>query len=127
MDNGQLLKENYKKGNLDGLSSPRENKFLSNVDDTIENALSRGQFSVGQLCRELAMSRSQLYRKIFELTGKSILKYINSYRLLKAQEMIKLGEFTIREVAYKVGFEDNHYFSRAFKKHFGNCPSYYLP
>lgn len=104
---------------------PIENKFLIKVNSIIEDNLDNPEFTVPFLCRELALSRPQLYRKISILTGKSILGYINFYRLNSALKLIRQDDYTCKEIAYKVGFSDNHYFSRSFKKEFGSPPSCY--
>ena len=122
-----LLLKNYKNENLDIQADSIENKFLLNVNSIIEDNLSNSQFSIEFLSQEIAMSNSQLYRKILGLTGKSIVGYINSYRLTMALGLIKQGESTIKEIAYKVGYNDHHYFSRAFKQEFGKAPSFYRP
>lgn len=102
-------------------------KYLDKVNLKIEEHLDNSNFSVEQLCKELAIGRSQLYRKLQALTGKSIIEYINFYKLSLAMQLIKEGNYTLKEISYKIGYNDNRYFSRSFKKEFGNPPSYYLP
>ena len=120
--------EKYNGENLDFQIDLEENRYLSKLDSIIQENLGNTQFSVKSICEEMAISRSHLYRKISAFTGKSILGYINSYRLTKALDLIKQGEYaTIKEIAYKVGYNDNHYFSRSFKQEFGRAPSFYQP
>ncbi|MEC3906543.1 two-component regulator propeller domain-containing protein [Tamlana sp. 2201CG12-4] len=125
----QLLKkighENFTKYN-----SPNPetiDKYLEKVNLKIEEYLENSEFSIDQLCSELNIGRSQLYRKIQALTGKSIIEYINSYKLSIAMQLIKEGRYTLKEISYKIGYNDNRYFSRSFKKEFGNPPSFYVP
>jgi signal transduction histidine kinase/DNA-binding response OmpR family regulator/ligand-binding sensor domain-containing protein len=127
LETRNVLIEKLKKqsGNVETKSS--ENKYLSRINTIVQDNLDNSQFSVDLLCTELGVGRSQLYRKILALTGKSIIEYINSYRLSIALEMIKQGEFSIKEIAFKVGYNDNHYFSRSFKKEFGQSPTFYTP
>ncbi len=127
LETRKLLIEKFKKENTKKEAPPAENKYLTKVNTVIANNLDNSQFSVDMLCTELGVGRSQLYRKILALTGKSIIEYINSYRLARAMELIQQGEYSIKEVAFKVGYNDNHYFSRSFKKEFGQSPSYYAP
>ncbi len=100
-------------------------KYLQKVNLVLEEHLENSEFSVENLCSELGIGRSQLYRKIQVLTGKSIIEYINFYKLSIAMQFIQKGDLTLKEIAYKVGYNDNRYFSRSFKKEFGNPPSYY--
>lgn len=120
----QLLNEGV--NSKPGFSS-RDTELLNKVDRTIRDNLHNPEFSIGVLCEGLGMSRSCLLLKIKKLTGDSIIGYIKSIRLKLAIDLIRTGRYTIKEVAYKVGFNDSHYFSRAFKNQFGLIPSYYLP
>ncbi|TYA78618.1 hybrid sensor histidine kinase/response regulator [Seonamhaeicola marinus] len=125
----QLLKKHLKDKSIANNTS-KENtpdKYLEKVNLVLENNLDNSEFSIEHLCKELAVTRSQLYRKIQALTGKSIIEYVNAYRLSIAMQLIKEGTFTLKEITYKVGYNDNRYFSRIFKKEFGNPPSFYLP
>lgn len=127
LETRKVLIDKLKKENVDIEPEFTENKYLSKINSIIQDNLDNSQFSVDLLCTELGVGRSQLYRKILALTGKSIIEYINSYRLSIALELIKQGEYTIKEIAFKVGYNDNHYFSRSFKKEFGQSPTFYSP
>ncbi|MBU2945908.1 hybrid sensor histidine kinase/response regulator transcription factor [Zobellia uliginosa] len=102
-------------------------QYLIKVNEVIDNNLDNADFSIDFLCDELAIGRSQLYRKIQALTGKTIIEYINTYKLSKAMPMLQEGRLSIKEIAFSVGYNDNRYFSRIFKKEFGHPPSYYVP
>lgn len=121
------LAECYKNDSLYTHNVFNKNEYLAKINTMILRNLNNSQFSIKLLCSELAISNSQLYRKISKLTGKSIVGYINSFRLTMALELIGQGEnATIKEIAFKVGYNDNLYFSRAFKKEFGHPPSAYF-
>ena len=45
--------------------------------------------------------------------------------LEKAAELLLTTNMTAAEVAYKVGFDDQYYFSKSFKRYFGQPPSQY--
>ncbi|MGY6649433.1 two-component regulator propeller domain-containing protein [Wenyingzhuangia sp. IMCC45574] len=106
--------------------TPQDN-FLIKINNCMDTHLENTEFGVEFLCNELAISRSQLYRKIQSLTGKSIIEYINFYKLSKAMELLKKGDKSVKEIAFSVGYDDSRYFSRVFKNKFGNPPSHYLP
>jgi AraC-like DNA-binding protein len=72
---------------------------------------------------ELALSRSQLHRKIKSLTGKSINQFVRDVRLEKAKELLQTGHFHVSEVCYKVGFTQPSYFAARYKEYFGSLPS----
>lgn len=103
-----------------------QDSFLIKLNKCLETNLENSSFGVESLCKELGTSRSQLYRKLHSLTGKSIIEYINFYKLSIAMELLKKGNTSVKQVAFSVGFDDSRYFSRIFKSKFGNSPSYYL-
>ena len=74
----------------------------------------------------MAMSRSQIHRKLKALTDQSASSFIRNYRLHRAAELLKLETGNISEIAYEVGFSSQTYFSTCFHKLFGLTPSDYL-
>lgn len=103
--------------------SPQEDAFLSSVNKLIEDNISDEDFGIAQLCRAMAMSRSQIHRKIKALTNLSTSIYIRTIRLYKAKEFLRTTDFNISEIAYEVGFKDPNYFTRAFVDEFDISPS----
>jgi AraC-like DNA-binding protein len=71
----------------------------------------------------MAMSRTQLHRKLKALTGKPASLYIRSVKLAKAKEMITEQQANISEIAYSLGFSSPAYFTRCFREEFGCPPS----
>ncbi|HEX8332728.1 MAG TPA: ATP-binding protein [Segetibacter sp.] len=104
------------------VNSADEN-FLSKVMEAIEANMQEEDFGVEQLSREVAMSRSQLHRKLVALTGQSPSEVLRNTRLLRAKELLHKKAATPSEVAYKVGFNSHTYFSKCFKEEFGITPS----
>jgi AraC-like DNA-binding protein len=100
-----------------------EDAFLQKVNGIIEAHLEEAEFGVNELSRAVGLSRPQLFRKLKALTGKSIVAYLRSARLYKARELLQTGDHNISEVAFKVGFNDPLYFSRAFSQEFGIPPT----
>ncbi|MBT9188331.1 hybrid sensor histidine kinase/response regulator transcription factor [Zobellia russellii] len=121
----RLIKK-YQKEELFVEPSSSVDQYLIKVNEVIDAHLENSDFSIDYLCDELAIGRSQLYRKIQALTGKTIIEYINTYKLSKAMPMLQEGNLSIKEIAFKVGYNDNRYFSRIFKKEFGHPPSHYV-
>ena len=101
----------------------REDSFVQKIEKIVLSNLDNEDFSIHELARELHLSRSQVYRKIKALTGMSVVIYIRHIRLQKAKELLDSSDFSISEIAYKVGFKTPMYFSQVFKETFGNSPS----
>jgi two-component system, sensor histidine kinase ChiS len=99
--------------------------FLEKVVKTIETHFEDDQFSVESLGAHVNMSVSQLNRKLNALIDQPPGHLIRSLRLQRAADLLVQKVGTVSEICYKVGFSDNAYFSRAFKKQFGCSPSEY--
>lgn len=80
-------------------------------------------FSIEDICREIGMSRTQLYRKFRSLTDNTPNDYFRTLRLHVAKELLAGQDITVSEVAYRTGFKNISYFSRAFNREFGINPS----
>ena len=100
----------------------KENQFVLKLREVVEAHLEDFDFTVEQFCHEVAMSHSQLLRKITALTGLTPNQFIRHIRLHKAKLLLQDPETSIHEVAYSTGFKDPAYFSRVFKKEFGVTP-----
>jgi len=103
--------------------SPQEEKFLARVHHALDEHLSEDSLSVDLLGREVGASHSSLYAKIKSLTGESPQAYITTYRMNRAMEMLRSGQYTVTEVAYSVGASSVSNFSRDFKRQFSVTPS----
>jgi signal transduction histidine kinase/ligand-binding sensor domain-containing protein/DNA-binding response OmpR family regulator len=99
--------------------------FLDKVIKTIETNFEDENFSVEKLADNMNMSVSQLNRKLNALIDQPPGQLIRSFRLQRAADLLKLNAATVAEICYKVGFNDQAYFSRAFKKQFGFSPTEY--
>jgi AraC family transcriptional activator of pobA len=64
----------------------------------------------------------RLYRR---LTGRTTKELITDRRMLEAARLLRFSELAVGEVAYRAGYGDQLYFSRAFKRQFGESPSAY--
>ncbi len=109
----------------DVTAEPADQLFLEKLVGTVEEEIGSSSFSVGELARELAMSVSQLSRKLSALIGQTPGQFIRTMRLERAATLVAAGAGTLSEIAYTVGFADQAHFSRSFKKHFGQTPSEY--
>ena len=102
-----------------------DQKFINEILLIVERELANPEFSIDNLCRETAMSRTLLYNKIKVHTSLAPSEFIRIIRMNRAMDLLKSGKNTISEISEKVGFPDSKYFSTAFKKFFGKSPRYY--
>lgn len=71
----------------------------------------------------LGISAGQLGRLCREVMGVSTLDAINARVLQEAQRVLVYSSLSIKQVAAELGFEDEAYFGRFFKKHAGSKPT----
>ena len=99
-----------------------DNEFLNRITDIILENISDEKFGVSELAREAGMSRSNLLRKVKQLTKTSASQFIRQVRLKKAMEMLKQTSFNVSEVSYRVGFGSTSYFIKCFHEYYGYPP-----
>ncbi len=124
------IREKYRKEFLtapDESSIPMpEDALAEKVVSLMKEHLANPDFHVSSLCRELLISRTQLYRKIEALTGYSPAGLIRSIRLKTAAAMFRKGHDNVAQVMYRVGFSNQSGFARQFREEFGINPSAYI-
>ena len=81
--------------------------------------------SVDDIAKAVGVSRSHLYRVFMSNVGQSPIDYLTKYRVGEACSLLKSSNLSIAEIAVSVGFFDQFYFSRVFKKVKGMPPSKY--
>ena len=96
--------------------------LLYDIQRIITANLRNDRFSVGDLSRDVGMSRSQLNRRLHKLTGRSISQYIREFRLQEALRLIRETDLTVSEISYEVGFHSPTYFNTCFHDYFGHPP-----
>lgn len=105
------------------LETSLDDKFLHRVREAIEANMDDEQFGVENLARQVALSRSQLHRKLQALTGKGPNEIIRQMRLERAKSLLEQGAGTISEIAFRVGFNSPAYFSTCFSEQYGYPPT----
>ena len=99
-----------------------DKKFIEKLMRVVEENISNPEFHVEQLADLLAMSRTQLNRKISSILGQKPNEFIRKYRIRRAAELIKQNFGNMTAVAYKVGFDNLSYFSKCFKQIYKQSP-----
>lgn len=100
-----------------------DDKFLARAHGVVESNLEDYTFTVERMAEEMNLSRTQLLRKLKALTDLSPTDFIKDIRLKRAAHLIQHKADTITQIGYAVGFSDQSYFTKCFKKQFGVSPS----
>ena len=105
-------------GWLGGLNDPYVGKALR-----LLHANPVRDWTVEELAREVAVSRSVLAQRFSELVGETPMRYLAAWRMQLAKQMMREGAHNIQEVATRVGYESEAAFNRAFKRATGSPPA----
>jgi ligand-binding sensor domain-containing protein/signal transduction histidine kinase/DNA-binding response OmpR family regulator len=103
-----------------------DQQFLQKVVDFIILNITDNTLSVEDIADHLNISRSNVYRKIKALTGKTIIEFIRIIRLKQAIKLMETKKYSLAEIAYQTGFTSPSYFTKSFKDEYGKPPSEYL-
>ncbi|MFT3704458.1 MAG: substrate-binding domain-containing protein [Agriterribacter sp.] len=108
-----------------GITKKTEKSFVNHLNAVIENNIANESFSVEDICRDMRISRIQLYRKVKSTLNTSVNDHILHMRIQRAKQYLQNDELSIAEIAYKTGFSTASYFSTTFKKYTNENPKAY--
>lgn len=106
--------------------TPLDQQFLTALMDFTESAWKKADVKVDDFEKPIGCSRSQFYRKVVSLTGKSPNSFLKEYRLHEALSLLNKHTWNVSEVAFETGFNSPSYFSKCFQQQYGRTPSDYL-
>ena len=99
--------------------------FLEDLFQIIDKKRSQAYFKSDMLHSAMGISKSQLYRKLKSITGRSPNQLIQEMKLRQAAHQLLKGELSVSQIAYNTGFNSPTYFTRTFKSRFGILPTDY--
>ena len=106
-----------------GYTPTTQSAILHPAVEYIHSHYTEGNLSIGKLSILCGISEPYFRKLFFKNYGVSPLKYIAQLKLSRSKELIESGLYPVHEVAALSGFQNECYFSREFKKHFGSAPS----
>ncbi len=84
-----------------------------------------GRILLEDVALEVGLSASRLAHLIKEHTGRTILQHVHHLRIREAQRLLKETSLSCADIAYEVGFSDQSYFAKRFRRHTGLTPVSY--
>lgn len=109
------MNENFLRGNK--LQDFYLKESIAFIERNFQNDI-----SVEDIAAFCGLNRSY-FGKIFKKSvGKTPQEFLLNYRMIKATELLKLTQLSIRDISNAVGYADQFHFSRAFKKIYGISP-----
>ncbi|MBW4840403.1 MAG: helix-turn-helix domain-containing protein, partial [Paenibacillaceae bacterium] len=77
------------------------------------------------MAKEIGISYSYMRKIVFEMTGTSLIDYMNLRRIEKAKRLLLESGMTVKQIAAEVGYANIQSFNRFFRKYEGMPPSSY--
>lgn len=102
-----------------------DNQFMQDFVDFVEKNIENPDLNMEMVQDALKISRWHLISKVKSLVGQTPNNFIRELRLINAARLLKSGDYTVTQVAYKIGISDSRYFSRCFKQKYGVTPTEY--
>lgn len=99
-------------------------KEVAQLKYYIDHHLSE-RLTLSFLKEQVNLSEKYMCTIFKQVTGKSIVEYINEKRMEKAGELLLTTDKRIKEISDAVGIPDQFYLSKLFKKHYGMTPTQY--
>lgn len=105
--------------------------ILSSNKDVVDDALMFMNANVNSRCtvQDFAgrqnISASHFSKLFKDKTGSSPVNYFNELKIKEACGLLQHSSRSIKSIALELGFEDQYYFSRLFKKVHGISPTFY--
>lgn len=106
------------------LDSPRQNKYVQKLQQAIISEFTNPDFLLQKAVEEIPLNRDHLRRLFKDALGLTPHGYLMQLRMESAKRILGKEKGTsIAEVAFRCGFYDPLYFSRAFHKYTGISPT----
>lgn len=117
-------KKKYRKT---GMSADKKGQIIEELHRQmeIEKIFSDSSLTINLLARKTGTSVLYLSQIINEEFKVSFPEYVNTYRIKEAQELLlrSMGELTVQQIMYDVGFNSKSAFHNAFRKYCGCTPT----
>jgi len=117
----RILLSRFIKKQKNGIAETNTSHNLSQVISFISENLHR-DLSISELASYCHLSTDYFSRVFKQVFGMRPNFYMQSKRIERAQLLLLTTNYSIQQIAEKVGLENISYFSRVFKKHAGKTP-----
>jgi len=113
---------------IDSTSEADQGWLAALRDDKVGKALAlihrepEKDWSVALLAKEVGMSRSGFSARFTELVGESAMRYLTKWRMQLARVQLQETSDSLSVLAYRLGYQSEVAFCRAFKRTFGMSP-----
>jgi len=102
----------------------RQHQTITQICDYIQQKYDK-QLTLSGLSLKFNINSYYLSKLFKKYTNEKFIDYLTKIRIQKASELIQEGKYSVKEIAGMVGYNDQSYFSKVFKKITGQNPGEY--
>jgi len=102
----------------------RTNRKVSKALDFMSQNHST-EVSLCDIAEDVGLSPCRLSHLVREYTGKTVMQHLQQIRIQRAQHLLEKTAMSCTEIAYDVGYGDQSYFIKQFKRINGTTPARY--
>ena len=113
------IKKTISEGNVE-----QPSETAKKVKNYIDSCVFK-KFSLDDLSKKIMYSKKQLTREFKKYYNNTPYNYLIEIKTSTAKRLLEITDMPIKEIADRLCFENQHYFSKAFKKKVGISPSTY--
>lgn len=100
-------------------------EYFTSALTYLEDNFADPNCTIDNLCKQLELSRSYIYKVFKENTALSPQQFLINLRMKQAKELLTNSNMTLQNIAHFVGYVDPFTFSKAFKRYQGISPNNY--
>lgn len=108
---------------LSGHKTHQDNEILK--AQIMMEETSREKINLSQLSEAVAMSERNFLRRFKLATGNTPVEYIQRLKVEQAKSLLEEDNMSIKEIGFKIGYDDQSHFRQTFKKYTGLTPTEY--
>lgn len=101
-------------------ATKRYGRLIEDAKEYIRRNYANKEISLNTTAQSVNLSPNHFSTIFSQETGGTFIEYLTNLRMEKARELLRCTDIKTSEIAYRVGYQDPHYFSYLFRK-INNC------
>ena len=118
------LIDTYNEKNEFPIPDRKNSEKINEIISEIQSAPSK-ELDIEECACRCNLSASRFMTVFKNYTGRSPHRFLTETRMYRAREMLLYSDYTIAEISESLGYAEQNYFSRIFKKYYSVSPTEY--
>ncbi len=107
-----------------GSPQPPDSRLVQEIREYLDQNYAK-DMTLQHIAQRFFISRENVSRKFKQISGENLSDYLTALRIDKAKTLLHNTNLRLSQISELVGYEDEKYFSRVFKKATGQTPREY--